>query len=158
MRTNEVVEAIERERARLLGAADAIDREVVVNELGWTAKDALAASIHWVGMIAFGMGAKLDPPSYVIGVAGPSISGDEWNARAIEHYGDRSFEQVRAEFIRNSDALLEQARLRSDEEMNATDSLPWAGERPLWDKIGVESFLYNWPLRTEQIERASTTA
>jgi len=156
MKTQEVVDAIERERARLLDAVDRIGDGVGVNELGWTVKDVLASSVHWVGMIAFGMGAKLEPPSYVIGIAGPSLSGDEWNARAIDHYRDWTFEAVRAEFNRNADALADQTRLRSDEEMNATDSLPWAGDRPLWQKIGVESFLYNWPLRSEQIERATT--
>ena len=154
MTTKEVVEAIERERARLLEAVEQLGDGVSVNDEGWTAKDVLAASVHWVGMIAFGMGAKLAPPSYVIGVDGPSLSADEWNARAIEHYRDLTFEQMKAEFNRNADALLEQARLRSDEEMDASDSLPWAGERPLWQKIGIESFLYNWPMRTEQLRGA----
>ena len=154
MRTQEVIDAVERERARLLQAVDAVGDGISVNELGWTVKDVLGASIHWVGMIAFGMGAQLVPPSYVMSGAGPSVSGDEWNARAVEHYSPWSFEEVKTEFNRNVDALIAQARLRSDEEMNATDSLAWAGERPLWQKIGVESFLYNWPLRTEEVERA----
>lgn len=154
MTRDEVLEAVERERAHLLQRVDAVGDGVPVNDFGWTVKDVLGASIHWVGMIAFGMGAKLTPPSYVIGIPGPTLSGEEWNARAIEHYSSWSFDDVRTEFNRNADALVEQTRARTDDEMSATDSLPWAGNRPLWHKIGIETFLYTWPLRSEEIERA----
>jgi hypothetical protein len=103
------------------------------------------------------MGAKLEPPSYVVGIDGPSLSADEWNARAVEHYREWWFEDVRAELTGIVDALVEQSKLRTDDEMNASDSLPWAGDRPLWHKIGTETFLH-WPAHTADIERAASAA
>ena len=35
--------------------------------------------------------------------------------------------------------------------MNATDAIPWAGNRPLWQFIGGDTFLH-WPLHAEGIE------
>src|SRR4051812_45423524 len=88
MSTERVVNAVEREYSRLIEAIDAVERDVAITEEGWTTKDVVAHCIHWLGMIAFGLGAELDPPSYVIGVDGPSLSADEWNARAVAHYAD----------------------------------------------------------------------
>lgn len=154
MTTQEVVEAVERERSRLIAAVDVTDANASVTDEGWTTKDVLAHCIHWLGMVASGMGARLEPPSYIIGVAGPSLSGDEWNARAVEHYSAWTFEEVRAEFDRNVDLLLEQVNTRSDDDMKANDSLPWAGDRPLWNKIGTETFLH-WPAHADEIEARS---
>ena len=159
MTTHEVVAAIERERARLLEAVDALDAvasSVPVTGEGWTAKDVLAHCIHWAGQIAWGMGAPLQPQTYVVEVTGRP-SGDEWNARAVAYYRDQSLEQVRAEFERVTDALLGQARRRTDDEMAATDAIPWGGERPLWQQIGSETFLH-WPGHRADVERAASLA
>jgi hypothetical protein len=39
--------------------------------------------------------------------------------------------------------------------MNATDAIPWAGARPLWQFIGADTFLHEWPVHASQIETAS---
>lgn len=157
--TDEVVGAVERERDRLLAAIDALGdgaSTVAVTTEGWTAKDVLAHLIHYAGQIAFGLGAQLQPPSYVLGVQGKP-TGEEWNALAVEHYRDEPLENVRAEFERVVDALLERARLRSDEEMNATGAIPWAGDVPLWRFIAGDTCLH-WPLHAATIEQAAREA
>ena len=124
-----------------------------VAEQGWTAKDLVAALIHWAGQIAFGLGAALEPPAYVIG-SKDRPPPEEWNSRAVDFYSELSLAEVRAELDRNIDALVARVRLRTDEEINATDALPWAGTRPLWQQIGIETF-ENWHSRSELIEQAA---
>jgi hypothetical protein len=154
MRRDEVLAAVARERARLDAAIDALGAgaETVVTPGGWTAKDVLAHCIHWAGQIAWGMGAKLEPPAYVVGVEGRP-SADEWNRLAVAAHAGRPLADVRAELDRAVDALLEQVRLRSDEQMFATDAIPWGGGRPLWEQIGGETFLH-WPEHSADLEEA----
>ena len=45
----------------------------------------------------------------------------------------------------------------SDEDMKATDSIPWAGRRPLWEIIGADTFLNEWPDHAAQMERAAAS-
>jgi len=156
MTTDEVLAAIARERERLMIAVDALGAgasTVRVTEEGWTTTDVLAHLIHWAGQIAFGMGAQLQPPAYVKAVTGRP-GGDEWNALAVEPYRAVPLDQIRAEFDGLVDALVSRARLRTDDEMNATAAIPWAGERPLWHFIGGDTFLH-WPAHSEAIERAA---
>lgn len=167
MKTQEVLDAIAREHARLMNAVDALGAggsTVPVTEEGWTAKDVLAHLIHWATQIAFGLGVQIEPPVYVLeerrrrsqaGLSDRMPSGDEWNALAVAYYRDVPLDQVRSEFEGSAEALLSQARLRTDDEMNATDAIPWAPERPLWRFIAGDTFLH-WPLHAEAIERAAT--
>lgn len=155
MTTTQVVDLIAREHARLTAAIDALGEgasSVPVTEEGWTAKDMLAHLIHYAGQVAFGLGAQLQPPAYIAGVTA-RLSGEEWNARAVDHYRGASVAAVREEFERLVALLFERASLRTDDEMNATDAIPWAGERPLWQIIGGDTFLH-WPLHSEAIEHA----
>lgn len=154
--TDEVAAAVEREQKRLFAAVDALGggaATVAVTSEGWTAKDVLGHLIHYAGQVAFGLGAELQPPSYVLGVQGRP-TGDEWNALAVEHYRDKRLESVRAEFDHMVSALLQQARLRTDEQMNATGAIPWAAEVPLWQFIAGDTYLH-WPLHAAAIEEAS---
>src|SRR5262245_30834552 len=128
VRTDEVVAAVEGERDRLLSAIDVLGEAagtIAVASEGWTAKDVLAHLIHYAGQIAFGLGAQLQPPSYVLAVQG-KLTGDEWNALAVEHYRSHSMDEVRAEFERLAGLIVERSRFRSDEAMNATGAIPWA--------------------------------
>ena len=97
MKTDDVLGEISNERARLLQAIEALGERATsaqVNEGGWTAKDVLAHLIHWLGQVAFGLGARLEPPSYLTTIKGRP-SGDEWNALAVGHYRNSSLDQVR---------------------------------------------------------------
>lgn len=156
MTTDEVIAEIARERARMLSAIDALGdgaTTVAVTDEGWTAKDVLAHLIHWLGQVAFGLGAPLQPPAYVLSVQGRP-SGEEWNAKAVEFYGAWSPGDLRAEFERLAHALVERARLRSDDEMSATDAIAWAPGQPLWQFIGGDTFLH-WASHAEAIERVA---
>ncbi|MGB2694045.1 MAG: maleylpyruvate isomerase N-terminal domain-containing protein [Dehalococcoidia bacterium] len=167
MTTEEVLDAIARERARLMKAIDALGPHasiVPVTEEGWTAKNVLAHLIHWATQIAFGLGAQIEPPVYVLeerrrrsqaGLSDRMPSGDEWNALAVASYRDVPLDQVRSEFEGSVEALSAQARLRTDDEMSDTDAIPWAPNRPLWHFIAGDTFLH-WPLHAEAIERAAT--
>jgi hypothetical protein len=153
MTTRQVLELMAREHARLTAAIDALGEgtsSVAVTGEGWTAKDVLAHLIHYAGQVAFGLGAQVQPPAYVAGV-NARLSGEEWNARAVAHYHAASVAAVREEFERQVALLLEHASFRTDDEMNATDAIPWAGERPLWQIIGGDTFLH-WPVHSEAIE------
>jgi hypothetical protein len=157
MTTAEVLAAIARERARLEAALAALGdgaSTVPVTPEGWTAKEELAHMIHWAGQIAWGMGAPLQPPAYVIGVEGRPTA-DEWNAKAVAHYGPRPYEEVHAELNRVVDALIAAAGQRSDDEMAATDAIPWGGGRPLWEQIGGETFNH-WPEHSADLEAAAS--
>jgi len=165
MTTGEVLDALAHERERLMAAIDSLGAgasSAPVTDEGWTAKDVLAHLIHWGGQMAFGVGAPLAPPAYVIeetarresaGIR-ERPSGDEWNALAVAHYRDLPLERAREEFDGMVGALLVQLRQRSDEQMNATDAIPWAGPLPLWQHIGGDTFLH-WAIHSEAIERAA---
>ena len=153
----EVLDAIARERRRLMESIEALGpvaTTVPVNDGGWTAKDVLAHLIHWAGQIAWALGAPLHTPAYVEGVSGKQSGDDAWNALAVAHYRDLSLDRVRSEFDFVVDALIARIRKRTDEQMNATDQIPWAGARPLWRQIGSETFEH-WPAHAEEIERAA---
>jgi hypothetical protein len=158
MTTDDVVAGIERERARLFGAVDSLgpgaSTVFVTENGGWTARDVLAHLIHYAGQIAFGLGAPEVPPQYVIGVH-ERLSGQEWNERAVAYWRDFTIDDVRTEFDRVVDKLVMFAAQRTDRQMNAIDAIPWAGERPLWEFIGAETFLYEWPAHAQQIEDAA---
>lgn len=87
--TDEVVRSMERECQDLLAAFDALGSEaatVTATSDGWTAKDTLAHLIHYAGQVAWALGAKLQPPAYVLANAQRRPSGDEWNALAVAHF------------------------------------------------------------------------
>ena len=170
MTTQDVLDAIARERGRLSAAVDSLGSGVAnvpVTAEGWTAKDVLAHCIHWVTQVAFGLGVALEPPVYMMeerrrreaaGVSNPPMpTGAESNALAVAFYQDWTFERVRSELDGLVDALAERASARSDDQMNATDAVPWLPGRPLWHIIGGETFLH-WPEHSEAIERAAAEA
>ena len=162
MTTQQVLNAITREHARLTTLVDALGpgaSTILVTE-DWTAKDVLAHLIHWATQIAFGLGAAIEPPVYMhderrrrqlAGLSDAMPSETESNALAVGYYSRASLEKVGDEFERVVDALIAQVRLRTDDEMNATDAIPWASG-PLWQIIGGDTFLH-WPLHSEDIER-----
>lgn len=156
VRTRDVIDAITRERARLLACIDGLgDRAttLTVTAEGWTAKDVLAHLIHYAGQVAFGLGAELQPPEYVLRVQGRP-EGEEWNALAVAHYSKQSFDAVRAEFDRCVTALVEQASTRTDEAMNARAPIAWAGDVLLWQFIAGDTYLH-WALHATAIEEAA---
>ena len=167
MTTADVLDALAREWARLTKAVDSIgDRAstVSVTEEGWSTKDVLAHLLHWATQIAFGLGAQVTPPVYMMeererrmlaaGSDPPMPTTDESNALAVAHYRDVPLDDVRGELERVVEALVERARLGSDDEMLATDAVPWAPGRPLWQFIAGDTFLH-WPLHSEAIEQAA---
>ena len=100
MKTDDVLDKIGSERARLLQAIEALGASATsapVTEEGWTAEDVLAHLVHWLGQVSFALGAQLQPPSYVTTV-NARLSGDEWNARAVDHYKSLSLDEIRLEF------------------------------------------------------------
>lgn len=161
MTASEVLEAIRRERTRLLEAVDALGPRASTANVtepdkttGWTAKDVLAHLIHYTGQIAWALGAELTPPEYVIRET-RQLTGQEWNERAVDFWRDASLDDVRAEFERNVDLLVGRVELLGDDDLLATDRIPWPGEdRPLWQFIGHDTFLHEWPAHAAQIERS----
>ena len=154
MKTDDVLDKIGSERARLLQAIEALGASAAsapVTEEGWTAKDVLAHLVHWLGQVAFALGAQLQPPPYVTTVKA-RLSGDEWNARAVDHYKSASLDEIRLEFEHLAEALVERVRLRTDDEMETTGTVAWAGDIPLWQFIAGDTFLH-WALHSETIER-----
>ena len=154
MTTQAVLDAITREREKLGAAIDrAGDRATTLAVTGeWTAQDVLAHLVHYAGQIAFGVGAPMHPPPWVEGVT-QRLSGDQWSARAVAHYKGMSLAEVRRDLNTVVDALVARLRTRSDEQMNATDAIPWAEPRALWRQVGAETFLH-WPVHVVDIERA----
>jgi len=154
MTTEQVLEAIARERRRLMAAVEALGPDATRARVtdGWTAKDVLAHCLHWVGQIAFGLGAPLEPPAWVVGVEGRP-TGEEWNKRVVEHHRSLTLEQMKREFDRYVDHLVGRIAEQSDDQMNATDAIPWDPGHPLWQQIGSETFTH-WPEHSLQIERA----
>jgi hypothetical protein len=165
MTAESVVEAIERERARLLAAIDALGERastVAVTAEGWTAKDVLAHLSHWATQVAFGLGVQVAPPLYMQeerrrrqleGESDRMPSGEESNALAVAHYAPVPLTEVRATFEHLVDAILERVRMRNDDDLNAMDAVPWAKGRRLWEFIGGDTFLH-WPVHAADIEHA----
>ena len=155
--TDEVVARCTTERDLLLRAVDALgsDAEVVcVTEPGgWTAKDVLAHLIHYAGMIAFALGAPEQPPAYVVAET-QRLGGQEWNERAVAFWAGTSLADVRTEFERVTDALVAAAATKSDEQMQQNHRFPWAAPGPLWQFVGNDTFLIEWPAHRAQIEAA----
>lgn len=164
MTTQQVLNAITCEHARLATLVDALGpgaSTIAVTAEGWTAKDVLAHLIHWATQIAFGLGAAVESPVYMrderrrrqlAGLSDAMPSGEDSNALAVAYYSRSSLEKVREEFEVVVDVLIARVRLRTDDEMNATNAVPWAGGRPLWQLIGGDTFLH-WPLHSSDIER-----
>jgi hypothetical protein len=152
--TEQVLDAIARERRRLIAAVDALGPDATRTRVNtdWTAKDVLAHCVHWVGQIAFGLGAPLEPPAWVVGVPGRP-TGEEWNQRVVEHHRDLNLEEMKREFDRYVDHLAARIAERTDDQMNATDTIPWDPGHPLWQQIGAETFEH-WPAHSLEIERA----
>lgn len=156
MTRDEVLGAIQRERARLRELVDRLEGDAerrTVTEEGWTAKDVLAHCIHWAGQLAFGLGAKVQPPPWVLAAGSERPPTDEWNRRAVEHYRDTPLATVVADFDAAADAVLEQIRKRSDDDLNASGGLPWATDKPLWQSVASETFAH-WPDHSDDLERA----
>ena len=156
MTTEQVVEAITHERRRLIAAVDALGSDATRTQVTgeWTAKDVLAHCVHWLGQIALGLGAPLEPPAWVVGVQGRP-TGEEWNKRVVEHHRALNLEQMKREFDRYVDHLVGRVSERTDDQMSATDTIPWDPGRPLWQQIGSETFEH-WPAHSLDIERART--
>ena len=154
MTTEQVLEAIARERRRLMAAVDALGPDATRTQVTgeWTAKDVLAHCVHWLGQIAFGLGAPLEPPVWVVGVEGRP-TGEEWNKRVVEHHRPLSLDEMKREFDRYVDHLVARIAERTDDQMNATDTIPWDPGHPLWQQIGSETFTH-WPAHSLEIERA----
>lgn len=118
--------------------------------------DVLAQCIPWVGQIAWGMGARRDLPAWVAGVQGRPTA-QEWNARVVAHYHAVPLERVIKDFDRAADARVQETRARGDEQINATDAIPWGGNRRLWRQISSETFDHR-PGHAVAIEQAMARA
>ncbi len=165
MKQAEVLDAITRERTRLAAAIDALGdgaTTLPVTDEGWTAKDVLAHLIHWETQVAFGLGAQVGPPAYMMqererrkreGLPDTMPTGDESNALAVAYYRDRPLPDVRATFDDLATKITDRIQLRSDAGMLKTDAVPWAPGRPLWQFIAGDTFEH-WPIHAEAIERA----
>jgi hypothetical protein len=155
--TAEVLDSIARERRRLKAAVRALGDRATSAKVteDWTAKDAVAHMIHWAGQIAFGMGPPLEMPPWVSGVGGTERpSDDEWNRRVVEYYRDAPLDRVVADLDRVVEALIVRISERTNDQMNATDAIPWGGDRPLWQQIASETYEH-WPKHSADIERAA---
>ena len=164
MTTQQVLSASTREHARLttlIAALGSGASTIRVTE-DWTAKDVLAHLIHWANHVAFGLGAAVDPPTYIrderrrrhlAGLSNTTPNDAESNSLAVAFHSRRSLDSVSDEFERVVDALISRVRRRTDDEMNATDAIPTDPGRPLWQFIGEETFLH-WPQHSDDIERA----
>lgn len=84
------------------------------------------------------------------------LTGQEWNDRAVAFWKNVPADRVRSEFARNADLLIERAQLRTDDEMTseAKAVVPWAYDAPLWQFVGDDTFLHEWPAHAEQMEAA----
>ena len=155
--TRWVLERITVERDRLLDAVGSLgpsaDVVWVTEPDGWTAKDVLAHLIHYLGMIAFALGAPEEPPSYVIAES-RRLSGQEWNERAVEFWRAASLDEVIREFSRLVDQLIAAVAGKSDAEMRAPHGFAWAPAGALWEFVGRDTFVHEWPAHRAQIERA----
>ena len=155
--TRWVLERIAVERDLLLDAVMSLGPQATVvwvtEPEGWTAKDVLAHLIHYSGMIAFALGAPEKPPSYVVAES-RRLSGEEWNERAVNFWRAASLDDVRAEFSRLVDQLLAAVSGKSDAEMRAPHGFAWAPAGALWEFVGRDTFLHEWPAHRAQIERA----
>jgi hypothetical protein len=162
MNRDEVIDAITRERVRLVDLVDQLaadaDRRPITEE-GWTAKDVLAHLIHWAGQTAWALGATMHPPAWVESAQGQKITGDDaWNARAVDHYRTMPLEVVRRDFDTVVDALVDRLRRRQDLDLaaRASSAIPWiTSDVPLWKAIGGETFEH-WPKHALDLERALT--
>ncbi len=153
MKTDDVLDKIGSERTRLLQAIEDLGQGAActpVTDDGWIAKDVLAHLIHWLSQVAFGLGAQLEPPPYLATVKG-CPSGDEWNALAVDHYKGQTLDEVRSEFERLADTLVEQISFHTDDDMETKGTIAWAGDIPLWQFIAGDTFLH-WALHSETIE------
>jgi hypothetical protein len=159
MNKHEVIEKIVLERARLLDLVDQLGADAdkrVVTEEGWTAKDVLAHCIHWVGQIAFGVGAPVHPPAWVEAAGPEKVEGEEWNRRVVEHYKAIPLDIVRRDFEQVVDATLDKLRRRDDIDFDARAQtvFPWVqSEVPAWKVIAGETWEH-WPEHSESLERA----
>jgi hypothetical protein len=159
MNKHEVIEKIVLERARLLDLVATLGLDAAtlsVTEEGWTAKDVLAHCIHWVGQIAFGVGAPLHPPAWVEAAGDAKIDGEEWNRRVVEHYKAIPLDIVRRDFEEVTGATLDRLRRRDDIDYDARANtvFPWIkSDVPVWKAIGGETFEH-WPEHSATLERA----
>jgi hypothetical protein len=159
MNKHEVIEKIVLERARLLDVVDQLGADAekrTVTEEGWTAKDVLAHCVHWVGQIAFGVGAPVHPPAWIEGVDPAKVDGEGWNRRAVEHYRAMPLAIVRRDFEHVVDATLDRIRRRDDIDYDARANtvFPWIkSDVPVSKAIAGETWDH-WPEHSAQLQRA----
>jgi hypothetical protein len=72
----------------------------------------------------------------------------------FKHWREAPLAEVKAEFLRLVAQLQLAVGTKSDEEMRSAHTLSWAPPGSLWEFVGRDTFLVEWPTHRDQMERA----
>src|SRR5436309_3541233 len=86
--------------------------------------------------------------------SGPMWLGGLRRASWGADWRNATLDDVRGEFIRLVGQLIAAAATKTDAEIRADHGLPWAPPGTLWEFIGRDTFLYEWPAHRAQLEAA----
>jgi hypothetical protein len=151
----DVVEALDREGARLLGIARGLGEERASGPIvgGWSARDVVAHCIYWQGMLARLMGVRhLPPPNWIPRWQSEQELGeDELNRLTVEHFKRYPFEDLLREFSFTADLVRRVVNEMKEENLVLPAGDPWGPDAQVWQAIASETHAH-WKEHSDAIQ------
>lgn len=152
----EVLGALDREQARLLGILDRLGdahaMETVVGD--WSARDVVAHCVYWSGMLARMMGARLMPPSWVPRWQSEhEVGTDELNRLTVEHYRRAPLDTLLADLRFTARAVRDVVAEMKEENLILPAGVPWDAGTTVAEAIAGETHAH-WKEHADELEKA----
>ncbi|MCP4538136.1 MAG: ClbS/DfsB family four-helix bundle protein [Chloroflexi bacterium] len=154
----ELVEHAFQEEQMLINKLSEAERLVVGEPDCWSVKDIIVHIAGWKTRLAENLVAAAS--------GGTPVRYEDFeavNAKEFEENRDRSWSEVIEMVAKAHRLMVEQVKVRSEDELRGTETLPWQGERPLWQSIVGNSYTHSigmhlGPIYVERGEKEYATS
>jgi hypothetical protein len=157
VRKADVIEALDREGARLIGLAKDLGEERASRPAvdSWSVRDVIAHCVYWQGMLARLMGVRdLPPPSWIPRWQSEQELGeDELNRLTVEHFRRYPFEDLLREFSFTADLVRRVVSEMKEENLMLPAGDPWGPDSLVWQAIASETHAH-WKEHADAVEGA----
>lgn len=156
VRKDDVIAALDREGARLVGIVRGLDEaRVNARAVGdWSPRDVLGHCVYWQGMLGRMMGAAIPPPAWIPRwQSEDQVGGDELNRLTVEHYRRIEIDRLIDDFTFTARIVRDIVAAMKDENLLLEAGQPWDPGTPVWKAIEGESHGH-WKEHADELERA----